>query len=96
MPVNRLVASGQIKLRKIDGHTTMAAVIGKRLRPADMTTNPNEQATGAVNRTAQELLAALLAKDSSKVNSYYAADAVIATPGGQGRPGGVQGHQGRY
>jgi ketosteroid isomerase-like protein len=46
-----------------------------------MTTNPNEQATDAVNRTAQELLAALLAKDSSKVNSYYAADAVIATPG---------------
>jgi hypothetical protein len=34
MPVNRLVASGQIKLRKIDGHTTMAAVISKRLRPA--------------------------------------------------------------
>jgi transposase-like protein len=29
-----LVASGQIKLRKIDGHTTMAAVISKRLRPA--------------------------------------------------------------
>jgi hypothetical protein len=28
-----LVASGQIKLRKIDG-TTMAAVISKRLRPA--------------------------------------------------------------
>jgi ketosteroid isomerase-like protein len=27
------------------------------------------------------MLAALLAKDSSKVNSYYAADAVIATPG---------------
>ena len=46
-----------------------------------MTTNPNEQTTDAVNRTAQELLAALLAKDSSKVNSYYAADAVIATPG---------------
>jgi hypothetical protein len=29
-----LVARGQIKLRKIDGHTTMAAVISKRLRPA--------------------------------------------------------------
>jgi ketosteroid isomerase-like protein len=46
-----------------------------------MTANPNEQATDAVNRTAQEMLAALLAKDSSKVNTYYAADAVIATPG---------------
>jgi len=29
-----LVASGQIKLRKIDGHATMATVISKRLRPA--------------------------------------------------------------
>ena len=29
-----LVVSGQIKLRKIDGHTTMAAVISTRLRPA--------------------------------------------------------------
>ena len=29
-----LVASAQIKLRKIDGHTTMAAVISKRLRAA--------------------------------------------------------------
>jgi len=35
-----------------------------------MTTNPNESATDAVNRTAQEILAALLAKDSTKVNSY--------------------------
>jgi len=41
----------------------------------DMTTNPNEPATDAVNRTAQEILAALQAKDSAKVNS------VIATPG---------------
>src|SRR2546425_1203368 len=29
-----LVASGQIKLRKIDGHATMATVLSKRLRPA--------------------------------------------------------------
>ena len=29
-----LVVSGQIKLRKIDGHATMAAVLSKRLRPA--------------------------------------------------------------
>jgi putative transposase len=29
-----LVASGQIKLRKIDGQTTMPAVISKRLPPA--------------------------------------------------------------
>jgi Transposase, Mutator family len=28
-----LVASGQIKLRKIDGHAAMATVISKRLRP---------------------------------------------------------------
>ena len=46
-----------------------------------MTTNPNESATDAVNRTAQEILAALQAKDSAKVNSYYAPDAVIATAG---------------
>ena len=51
----------------------------------DMTTNPTEPATDAVNRTAQEILAALQAKDAAKVNSYYAPDAVIATapPGGQ-------------
>ena len=47
----------------------------------DMTTNPNETATDAVNRTAQEILAAVEAKDSAKVTSYYAPDAVIATPG---------------
>jgi hypothetical protein len=29
-----LVASGPIKLRKIDGHATIATVISKRLRPA--------------------------------------------------------------
>ena len=29
-----LVASGQIKLRKIDGHATIATVLSKRLRPA--------------------------------------------------------------
>jgi uncharacterized protein (TIGR02246 family) len=46
-----------------------------------MTTNPNESATDAVNRTAQEILAALQAKDSAKMNSYYAPDAVIATSG---------------
>src|ERR1700730_10574553 len=45
------------------------------------TSNPNEPATDAVNRTAQEILAALQAKDSAKVNSYYAPDAVIATAG---------------
>ena len=46
-----------------------------------MTTNPKEPATDAVNRTAQEILAALQAKDSAKVHSYYAPDAVIATAG---------------
>ena len=46
-----------------------------------MTTNFNESATDAVNRTAQEILAALQAKDSAKVTSYYAPDAVLATPG---------------
>ena len=45
------------------------------------TNNPNEPATDAVNRTAQEILAALEARDSAKVNSYYAPDAVIATSG---------------
>ena len=46
-----------------------------------MTTNLNEPAKDAVNRTGQEILAALLAKDSAKANSYYAPDAVIATAG---------------
>lgn len=45
------------------------------------TNNPNEPATDAVNRTAQEILAALQAKDEAKVASYYAPDAVLATPG---------------
>ena len=44
-------------------------------------TNPNEPATDAVTRTAQEILAALEARDSAKVASYYAPDAVLATPG---------------
>jgi ketosteroid isomerase-like protein len=45
------------------------------------TINPNEPATDAVTRTAQEILAALEARDSAKVASYYAPDAVLATPG---------------
>ena len=52
------------------------------------TNNPNEPATDAVNRTAQEILAALLAKDSAKVNSHYAPDAVIATSGRPAARGG--------
>ena len=51
--------------------------------------NPNEPATDAVNRTAQEILAALQAKDSAKVASYYAPDAVIATV--PGRPAAKEG-----
>ena len=45
------------------------------------TNNPNESATDAINRIAEEMLAAFEAKDSAKVNSYYAPGAVIATPG---------------
>ncbi len=45
------------------------------------TTNPHEPPTDAVTRTAQEILAALGARDSAKVASYYAPDAVLATPG---------------
>jgi ketosteroid isomerase-like protein len=45
------------------------------------TNDPNESATEAVTRTAQEILAAIDAKDSAKVNTYYATDAVIATAG---------------
>jgi len=52
------------------------------------TNNPNEPATDAVNRTAQEILAALQAKDSAKLTSYYAPDAVIATPGRPAARGG--------
>ena len=44
-------------------------------------TNPNEPATDAVTRTAQEILAALEARDSATVASNYAPDAVLATPG---------------
>ena len=54
-----------------------------------MTTNLNEPATDAVNRTGQKILAALLAKDSAKANSYYAPDAVIATA--PGRPAAKDG-----
>ena len=54
-----------------------------------MTANPNESATDAVNRTAQEILAAFEAKDAAKVNSYYAPDAVIATT--PGRPAAKDG-----
>jgi ketosteroid isomerase-like protein len=50
-------------------------------------TNPNEPATDAVSRTAQEILAALEARDSAKVASYYAPDAVLATPGRPAAPG---------
>ena len=46
-----------------------------------MTANPIEPATDAVTRTAQEILAALESRDSAKVASYYAPDAVLATPG---------------
>ena len=52
------------------------------------TNKPNESATDAVNRTAQEILAALLAKASAKVNSYYSPDAVIATSGRPAARGG--------
>ena len=45
------------------------------------TNNPNESATDAINRIAEEMLAAFEAKDSAKVNSYYAPGAVLATPG---------------
>ena len=48
--------------------------------------NPNEPATDAVDRTAQEMLTAFEAKDAAKVNSYYAPDAIIATAGRCPRP----------
>ena len=58
--------------------------------------NPNAQTiknsvteTDAVNRTAEEILAAFEAKDAVKVNSYYAEDAVIATA--PGRPAAKDG-----
>jgi uncharacterized protein (TIGR02246 family) len=38
-------------------------------------------AAEAVNRTEQEMLAAFQAKDATKLASYYASDAVLATPG---------------
>jgi ketosteroid isomerase-like protein len=54
----------------------------------DMTTNPNETATEAVDRTAQEILDAFEAKDPAKARSYYAPDAVIATAGRPAARGG--------
>ena len=53
-----------------------------------MTANPNEPATVAVNRTMQEIMAAFAAKDLAKVTSYYAPDAVLATPGRPAARGG--------
>jgi uncharacterized protein (TIGR02246 family) len=44
--------------------------------PTDGRTNAD-----AINRLAEEMLAAFEAKDSAKVNTYYAPGAVIATPG---------------
>jgi uncharacterized protein (TIGR02246 family) len=38
-------------------------------------------ATDAVNRTEQDMLAAFQAKDAARLASYYAPDAVLATPG---------------
>jgi ketosteroid isomerase-like protein len=46
-----------------------------------MTTNLNEPARDAVDRTAHEIQTAFEAKDAVKVNSYYAPDAIIATAG---------------
>jgi len=57
-----------------------------------MTNNPNKAGspraptggqtnTEAITLLAEEMLAAFEAKDSAKVNSYYAPGAVIATPG---------------
>jgi ketosteroid isomerase-like protein len=53
-----------------------------------MTTNPNQPATDAVNRAAQEILDATQAKDWAKLTSYYAPDAVLATPGRPAARGG--------
>src|SRR5882672_778518 len=61
-------------------------------RRVHMTNNPNKAGspraptggqtnTEAITRLAEEMLAAFEAKDSAKVNSYYAPGAVIATPG---------------
>jgi uncharacterized protein (TIGR02246 family) len=44
--------------------------------------------TDVITRMAQEIVAAFEAKDSAKVNSYYAPDAVIATAG---RPAATDG-----
>ncbi len=49
---------------------------GSPQAPTDGQTNAD-----AINRLAEEMLAAFEAKDSAKVNSYYAPGAVIATPG---------------
>ena len=63
------------------------------------TNNPNEPATDAVNRTAQEILAAFAGEGFGEGELLLRAgrgDRHARPPGGQGRPGGVQGHQGRY
>ena len=49
---------------------------GSPQAPTDGQTNAD-----AINRLAEEMLAAFEAKDSAKVNTYYAPGAVIATPG---------------
>ena len=51
----------------------------KTENPNELTIENSVTKTDAINRTAQEILAAFEAKDAAKVNSYYAPDAVIAT-----------------
>ena len=53
-----------------------------------MTTNPTEPATDAVNRTAQEILAALQAQDAAKVR-------LLCAPGRGDRHAGARRKDGR-
>ena len=61
----------------------------KTENPNELTIENSVTETDAVNRTAEEIMAAFEAKDAAKVFSYYAEGAVIATA--PGRPAAKDG-----
>ena len=73
---HKLFVPGSIALALLLAGCEQAGPPADRGAAADTTA-----ATEAVNRTEQDMLAAFQAKDAAKLGSYYAPDAVLATPG---------------